>query len=164
MEACADPSRRTNATLKHHSFRNPDTGKWGANHLLKDCRKACKIYQAMQQIITPVQALSAAPQLVIQAAPANNNTTQAAGTFPQQQPQHEVQTAAHDAYPTARGQLNMIQKGRPSNRVQKLITRQVLQATACPRAVPERVRDTDHILQSRAPIRCTSTRARCPSC
>ena len=97
----------------------------------------------MQQIITHVQAMTATPQLAIQAAPANNNTTQAAGTFPQQQPQHDVQIVAHDAYPTARGHINMIQKGRPSNRAQKLITRQVLQATTSPRAVPDYLRGSE---------------------
>ena len=57
----------------------------------------------MQNIITPVPALQPAPQLAIRAAPANNNLTQAAGTFPQQQQQQEAQLMAHDAYPAARG-------------------------------------------------------------
>ena len=34
---------------RHHMFRNPETGKWGANHLLKDCRKAHKIYEALSK-------------------------------------------------------------------------------------------------------------------
>ena len=54
-------------------FRNPETGKWGSNHLLKDCRKARKIYEAMQQIITPAPAAQPVAQLAIQAAPAPAN-------------------------------------------------------------------------------------------
>ena len=118
-------------------------GKWGSNHLLKDCRKARKIYHAMQQIIAPVQAIQAAPQLAIQAAPANNNQVQAAGAFPQPQQQQQGPSAAADAYPAARGQLNMIQKGPPSNRRQKIITRQVLQAINSPRAVPDYLRGSE---------------------
>ena len=38
---------------KHHMFRNPETGKWGSRHLLKDSKKARKIYQAMQKIVAP---------------------------------------------------------------------------------------------------------------
>ena len=41
------PAEELMQPCKHHSFRNPETGKWGSSHLLKDCRKARKIYQAM---------------------------------------------------------------------------------------------------------------------
>jgi hypothetical protein len=51
--------------------------------------------------------------------------------------QHHLQIAApptaNDGYiETTRGQLSMIQKGRPSNRSQKLISRQVYMATTKP--------------------------------
>ena len=68
-------------------FRNPETGKWGSNHLLKDCRKARKIYEAMQKLVTPAPAAQPLAQLAIQAAPppAVANPAQAAGAFLQQQ-------------------------------------------------------------------------------
>ena len=100
-------------------FRHPETGKWVANHLLKDCRKARKIYEAMQHIIAPTPAIQPAAQLTIQAPPppAAAPPAHAAGAFQQQQqPQQEAPPPAQDAYPAPRGQLNMIQKGRPSNR------------------------------------------------
>ena len=46
-------------------------------------------------------------------------------------------------FPAARGQINMIQKGRPSNRTQKLITRQVYQALVNPPAVPDYLRGSE---------------------
>ena len=103
----------------------------------------------MQKIVTPAPAAQPVAQLAIQAAPASAlavaNLAQAAGAFlqQQQQPQQEAPPAVHDAYPAARGQLNMIQKGRPSNRTQKIITRQVFQAITCPPAVPDYLRGSE---------------------
>jgi len=58
-----------------------------------------------------------------------------------QQPQQVQQQAAPangaDQYPPPRGNVCMIQKGRPSNRCQKLITRQVNMAVRTPPATPE---------------------------
>src|SRR6185369_6467108 len=50
---------------------------------------------------------------------------------------HPVYRVEDDQYPQPRGQMYMIQKGRPSNRQQKLITRQVNMAVMAPPAVPE---------------------------
>ena len=88
------PEEELEQPCKHHMFRNPETGKWGSRHLLKDCKKARRIYQAMQKIVAPQAkqpALQAAPaaqpvaQLAIQAAsapaPAVANPAQAAGAF-----------------------------------------------------------------------------------
>ena len=42
-----------------------------------------------------------------------------------------------DGYPQPQGQVYMIQKGRPSNRQQKLLTRQVNMAAMAPPAIPK---------------------------
>ena len=52
------PEEELDMPCRHHMFRNPETGKWGANHLLKDCRKAHKIYEALSK---KFQALAPAP-------------------------------------------------------------------------------------------------------
>ena len=69
-------------------FRNPETGKWGANHLLKDCRKVHKIYEALSKKLqattpapVPAQIQQQTTQLAIQGAPAPG----AAAAPPQQQ-------------------------------------------------------------------------------
>ena len=38
------PEEELDMPCRHHMFRNPDIERWGANHLLKDYRKAHKIY------------------------------------------------------------------------------------------------------------------------
>ena len=57
------PAEELEQSCRHHMFRNPETGKWGSNHLLKVYRKARKIYKAMQKIVTPGPAAQPAAQL-----------------------------------------------------------------------------------------------------
>ena len=126
---------------RHHMFRNPETGKWGANHILKDRRKVHKIYEALSK---KLQAPAPQPttQLAIQGPPAAAAAAvppqqHAAAVYAQHQPRQENARVEEEQYPLVRGQLNMIQKGRTSNRCQKLISRQVYQAMASPPAVPD---------------------------
>ena len=52
-------------------FKNPETGKWGVNHLLKDFRKAHKIYEALpKKLQPPTPAAQPAGQLALQTSPA----------------------------------------------------------------------------------------------
>jgi hypothetical protein len=100
-------------------------GKRQYNHLMKDCRTFIRLQGAFSSLQSDAQnrgftgvpgqlALHAPPPpprspnpaLAIQAAPANHSSQQ-------------------DGLPPPRGSVNMIQKGRPSNMTQKLITRQV---------------------------------------
>ena len=135
-------------------FRDPETGKWGSRHLLKDCKKARKIYRAFARLVPQngqhdnqvAPAAQPGVQLALQAPPAPvANPAQAALAFypqQQQQPQQQPQDPAN-VFPAARGQINMIQKGRPSNRTQKIITRQVYQAITNPPAVPDYLRGSE---------------------
>ena len=76
-------------------FRNPETGKWGANHLLKDCRKVHKIYEALSKKLqatapAPAQIQQPTTQLAIQgptaAAAAAPPQQHAAAAYAQHQP------------------------------------------------------------------------------
>ena len=143
-------------------FRDPETGKWGSRHLLKDCKKAQRLARAFTRILAtdgqqahqaPPAGQPVAGQLAINAPPAPPlaNPAQAALAYyppqqpqqPQQQQQQPQQQDPANVFPAPRGQMNMIQKGRPSNRTQKLITRQVFQAITNPPAVPEYLRGSE---------------------
>jgi hypothetical protein len=121
-----------NATCTMHYYID-DEGCMQSNHLLKNCRT----FQRMLPVFgrsnqnAPRQGLDGAPRsvafntppppslpsqsplLAIQAAPANNNNP----------PNRQT---------GSRGGVNMIQKSRPNNRQQKLITRQVNLAIQTP--------------------------------
>ena len=62
---------------------------------------------------------------------------------PQPQQHHQAAAGNADVYPAAVGNICMIQKGRPSNRSQKLITRQVNLALAAPPATPEYLKGSE---------------------
>ena len=84
-------------------FRNPETGKWGANHLLKDCRKVHKIYEALSKKLqatapapapAPAQIQQSTTQLATQGAPAQGAAAappqqHAAAAYAQHQPRQE---------------------------------------------------------------------------
>src|SRR3954470_23217030 len=48
-----------------------------------------------------------------------------------------------EEYPATHGRIFMIQEGRPSNRQQKQVTRQVFLATTTPPAIPEFLRGSE---------------------
>ena len=113
---------------------------------MKDCRKTHKINKAVsKKLLAPAPVQQPAPPLAIQGPPvaaavAAPPQQQAAAAYAQHQPRQEDVRFTEDQYPLVRRQLNMIQKGRPSNRCQKLISRQVYQAMASPPAVPDYLR------------------------
>ena len=64
------PEEELDMPCRHHMFRNPETGKWGANHLLKDCRKAQKIYDALsKKLQAPAPTQQPGPPLAIRGPP-----------------------------------------------------------------------------------------------
>ena len=89
---------------RHHMFRNPETEKWGANHLLKDCRKAHKIYEALSKKLqatapapAPAQIQQPTTQLAIQGLAA------AGAAYAQHQPHQENVRVVEEQYPLVRG-------------------------------------------------------------
>ena len=56
---------------------------------------------------------------------------------------HHLPKVTEELYPHPKGQMYMIQKGRPSNRQQKLHTRHVNMAVMAPPAVPEYLRGSE---------------------
>src|SRR4051812_23785678 len=59
------------------------------------------------------------------------------GPAPSGQPQPAENRNQDKEYPRSRGAMSMIQKGRTSNRIQKLITRQINMAVTAPPPSPE---------------------------
>ena len=110
-------------------------GNLKSNHSLKNCRRFKELYEAHERAAQP------APQ-----PPANAAPGKIARDAPPPPPLPARQVAAilraraaaleeEEAYPPSRGRICMIQEGRPSNRHQKQISRQVyLAATSYPAA------------------------------
>ena len=85
---------------------------------------------------------TAAPAPPPPPAPPAGQNAHVAGAV-QNQARLEAPPEPAERYPEARGQMNMIQKGRPTNREQKLITRQVNMAVMAPPAVPEYLKGSE---------------------
>ena len=100
-----------------------------------------RINGAFAKILAPAAGQQPALQLALPGPPAAN-PAHIAGAI-QYQPRQDAPPAPGEQYPQARGQMNMIQKGRPSNRCQKLITRQVYQAVTMPPAAPEYLKGSE---------------------
>ena len=85
------PEEELDMPCRNHMFRNPETGKWGDKHLLKDYRKAHKIYEAMSrklQAPAPAPAPQPTTQLAIQGPP----TTAAAAAPPSNMQQQHTRS------------------------------------------------------------------------
>src|SRR3954465_3620852 len=102
--------------------------------MLKDCREFQKLSESM------VQMRQQAPPPGFGNAPAPGEIAHGAPPPPPvggpNQPVAPAQNNARHGYPPPKGAL-MIQKGRPTNRVQKKITRQINLAVTTPPAIPE---------------------------
>ena len=118
-----------------HFYIDKQDGKKKASHMLKDCREFQKLSEGM------VQMRQQAPIPAFGNAPAPGEIAHGAPPPPPiggpNQPVAPAQNNAGVPYPPPKGALNMIQKGRPTNRVQKKITRQINLAVATPPAIPE---------------------------
>src|SRR4051812_24704529 len=117
-----------------HFYNDMQDGKKKASHMLKDCREFQKLSESM------VQMRQQAPLPGFGYAPTPGEIAHGAPPPPPvggpNQPVAPAQNNAGNGYPLPKGAL-MIQKGRPTNRVQKKITRQINLAVATPPAIPE---------------------------
>ena len=115
---------------------------------MKDCRQFQRMLEAHAQLYGGATQSYPVPVAIAHGAPPPPPLHTVAPPIivgqqlQQQQPQQlQIQQTnpanGSDQYPQARGSLAMIQKGRPSNRCQKLITRQVNMAVRNPPATPE---------------------------
>ena len=114
-------TRKMNTNSKRKSRKNADSTcskvkTVSFTRLLKDCRKFTRLALGYVKRYHPRPAAAALPAQPPLPAPAAANM---AGAIHHQQ---LMEAPAAEPYPEARGQMNMIQKGRPSNREQKLIT------------------------------------------
>ena len=130
------PVQQLSGPCTLHTYKD-ENGNLKSSHLLKDCRRFKELqeaYSKIQQTATN-QGYPAVPgALAIGAPPPPAFGAPLAAAIQQLQPaQHHVA----EAYPAPLGNMCMIQKGRPSNRCQKLITRQVNMAMTSPPAIPE---------------------------
>ena len=80
----------------------------------------------------PTQPVAALPP-----PPPYNPGSQVAGAI------HNIPQATEEQYPKPQGQMFMIQKGRPSNRQQKIHTRHVNMAVMAPPAIPDFLRGSE---------------------
>jgi hypothetical protein len=117
-----------------HFYIDKQDDKKKASHMLKDCREFQKLSegfaQMREQIPNPGFGHASAPGDIAHGAPPPPPVE------PSNHAIASVQNNGVNGYPVPKGSL-MIQKGRPTNRVQKKITRQVRLAVIAPPAIPE---------------------------
>jgi hypothetical protein len=104
---------------------------------MKDCRTFLKLqgaFHATQREVTNLGFTGAPGTLALNAPPPP--PLPALGAVGNQQQPAAIRNP-NEGYQPSRGAINMIQKGRSSNRTQKLITRQVSLATKSPPPTPE---------------------------
>ena len=131
---------------RFHLFKGDD-GRLISNHTMRNCREfdqmamdyMMKIRRVAPSTAQPVPAAAPPPQPVLALLPPPQHSagSQVAGAI------HHIAQVAEDQYPKPQGQMYMIQKGRPSNRQQKLHTRHVNMAVMAPPAVPEYLRGSE---------------------
>ena len=114
-----------------HFYIDKHDGKKKSSHLLKDYREFLKLHEGLAQMNLDVinRGYGAAPGAMAHGSPPPP---------PGPPPNADAPDQHHGGkpYPRAMGTM-MIQKGRPSNRVQKAITRQVNLATNSPPSTTE---------------------------
>ena len=135
-----------NSDCRMHLYKAED-GRLRSNHLLRDCREFDRLADKFVALTKAVVAAapmstpqpSSAPAIMPPPPPptqpsAGSNMAGAIQAVPRvEEPQ----------YPAPHGQMFMIQPGKPSNREQKLRTRQVNLAAIAPLAVPEFLRGAE---------------------
>src|SRR3954464_6554343 len=117
-----------------HFYIDKQDGRKKASHMFKDCREFQKLSESM------VQMRQQAPLPGFGNAPAPGEIARGAPPPPPvggpNQPVAPTQNNAGNGYLPPKGAL-MIQKGRPTNRVQKKITRHINLAVTTSPAIPE---------------------------
>ena len=141
---------------RFHLFKGDD-GKLRSNHTLRNCREFDQM--VTDYVIRLKRNGPAHAQPTPAPAPQPNAVPALMAPQPPPQPPPQpapganlagaiqpVLRAEDDQYPQPHGQMYMIQKGRPSNRQQKLITRQVNMSVMAPPAVPEFLKGSETII------------------
>jgi hypothetical protein len=114
---------------------------------MKDCQTFLKLQEAFsskQKEATNLGFAGAPGTLALNAPPSPPLPVHGATS---NQQQLAVNRNPSEGYQPSRGAINMIQKGRLSNRVQKLITRQVSLAITSPPSILEYLNWSDHKIE-----------------
>src|ERR1041384_6750830 len=123
-----------------HGFRN-ERGEIRSSHTLRNCRSFNELAEEKNRSTAP----AAQPLASIAIGPVAHNAPPAP-PLPARQVasiQERQRTPDVDQYLEAHGRIYMIQEGRPSNRQQKQVTRQVFLATSAHPAVPDYLRGSE---------------------
>jgi hypothetical protein len=123
------PEDTLNGPCQMHFFVDPQ-GKRQSNHLMKDCLTFINLQRAANASQTEAVNRGYARQVKSEVHVPLPPAPAIAG--PTQQLQLEAVKDKSNGYTEPKGSIIMIQKARPSNRTQKLITRQVNMATQTP--------------------------------
>lgn len=126
------PEEIMNGPCQMHFYIDPE-GRRASGHLQKDCRT----FQALRRITENTQAealnrgYAQGPRSEVHVPPPPPPAAITNGNH-QNQLQIEGPSNVNSGFTKPRGSVVMIQKGRPTNRAQKLITRQVSMAVLSP--------------------------------
>jgi hypothetical protein len=138
------PEDLLNGPCQMHFYVDND-GRGQSGHLQKDCRT----FQALQRATESTNA-EAVNRGYVQGPRSEVHVPLPPPPAITSANQHQLQIAgpsgANDDFTSTRGAVSMIQKGRPSNRSQKLISRQVYMAEKAPPPI------TEYLNWSRQPI------------
>src|SRR3954471_18166464 len=133
--------RATRRTVFYTRIRN-ERGELRSSHTLRNCRSFNELAEEKSRSAAaterPLASIAVGP-VAHDAPPAPPVPTRQVASIQERQrtPEEENQ------YPEAHGRIYMIQEGRPSNRQQKQVTRQVFLATSAHPAVPEYLRGSE---------------------
>ena len=128
-----------------HLYKAED-GRLRLNHLLRDCREFDKLvdkFVALRKAAVAAAPLSTPQPSSAPAIMAPPPTTQPSAGSNMAGAIQAVPRVEDPQYPTPHGQMYMIQPGKPSNREQKLCTRQVNLAAMAPPTIPEFLRGSE---------------------
>src|SRR4051812_15984206 len=123
-----------------HGFRN-ERGVLRSGHTLRNCRRFIELTEEKRRSTT-----TAAQPLASVAVGTTSHNAPSAPPLPTRQVaaiQERSRTPEEEQYPEAHDMIYMTQEGRPSNRQQKQVTRQVFLTASAHPAVPEYLRGSE---------------------
>src|ERR1041385_1631078 len=123
-----------------HGFRN-EHGELRSGHSLRNCRRFIELSEEKRRSTTT--AAQPLASVAVGTIAHNAPPTPAIPTRQVAVIQEQSMTPEEEKYPEAHSRIYMIQEGRPSNRQQKQVTRQVFLAVSSHPAVPEYMRGSE---------------------